>query len=250
MTDNSENQTIQIGIPLNGNSELLFGGSMIQGDDLEAVNSLQSKGGLKFTSNKTANKQSNITQTKSLVAIGPFIDEVPINPSSSKHKKANKKSNNNNLFLIDGQFSELKDTILDIKDFLKEKLEPSIKKVVDECFRERDQKIKEAKQTINLTNDSNIELKPKDASIDIENIASYKFQYTGATFYDDFIVLALDASQFTVDLKNANLTLELASYPDEKFQGVFLGKPFKPFPDVPYSLLVFLKAPTVTEEEE
>lgn len=243
--DSAENQTIQIGIPLDGNSEILFGGSILQGDDLKTIDGLQNKGALKFTSSKTSiQKPCNSGKIKPVKVIGPLVEELPkVEESKTKSKSGRSNKRFENSELIEGKLFELYAAITSIKDFLEDQLATSVKSVVNEVLHERDLRIKEAKQTINLTNDSNIELQPKDAIIDIENIASYTFQYTGATFYDDFIVLALDASQFTVNLKNANLTLELASYPNEKFQGVFLGKPFKPFPDVPYSLLVFLKAP-------
>lgn len=243
--DSAENQTIQIGIPLDGNSEILFGGSILQGDDLKTVDGLQNKGALKFTSSKTSTqKPCNSGKIKPVKVIGPLVEELPkVEESKAKTKSVRSNKRLDGSELIERKLSELQDDITSIKDFLEDYFDSSVKSAVDEVLYERDLRIQEAKQTINLKSDSNIELQPKDAIIDIENIASYTFQYTGATFYDDFIVLALDASQFTVNLKNANLTLELASYPDEKFQGVFLGKPFKPFPDVTYSLLVFLKAP-------
>lgn len=246
MTDeNVENQTIQIGIPLDGNSEMLFGGSILSGDALKTVDELQNKGALKFTSSKTIKQQPfNSDKIKPVKAIGPFVEELPkVEESKTKSKSGRSNKRFESSELIEHKLSELQDDITSIKNFLEDYFDSSVKSAVEEVLHERDLRIQEAKQTINLKSDSNIELQPKDAIIDIEDIASYTFQYTGATFYDDFIVLALDASQFTVNLKNANLTLELASYPNEKFQGVFLGKPFKPFPDVPYSLLVFLKAP-------
>ena len=237
--ENSINQTIQIGIPLDGDARLIFGGTILSDQALEKVSQSANSGALKFTSNKTP--KNNTIRNDNIPLASEHVDSTP---SKSKKSRSTNNSKFSNSEICSRQISEINTSIEEIKNFLEDQLDSFITNAVEEAFHKRDLK-QESTSTefFSLKNELDVELQPKDASINIENIATYSFKYSGVTFYDDFIVLSLDESQFTVDLKSANLTLQLASHPDEQFHGVFLGRPFKPFPNVPYSILVFLKAP-------
>ena len=239
--ENSINQTIQIGIPLDGDARSIFSGTILSDSDLKKVSQSENSGALKFTS-------GNRSKPKPIDTSLP-TEPKPIISTVSKSKKSRSvNAKLPDIEIYSRQISDIKTSLEEVKDFLEDQLEQYITSAVETALYKLDEKSKNKEQSI-LKSDSNVELKPKDALINIENIATYSFKYSGVTFYDDFIVLSLDESQFTVDLKSANLTLQLASHPDEQFNGVFLGKPFKPFPNVPYSILVFLKAPSIESLE-
>lgn len=240
--ENSVNQTIQIGIPLDGDAKMLFGGTILSDQDSDKLSQAENLGALKFTSNKTP---KNNTRLSNDIPLASEIITTPPTTSKTKKPRATNNAKFSNSEIYSRQISEINTSLMEIKEFLEDQLDSFVINAVEEALHKRDLKNNESKSTelFPLKNELDVELQPKDALINIENIATYSFKYSGVTFYDDFIVLSLDESQFTVDLKSANLTLQLASHPDEQFHGVFLGRPFKPFPNVPYSILVFLKAP-------